>query len=66
MRIFARTLAAVAAIFAAFAWWGLFTSGGNRTYDEMHGMIPFGAGLLASLLFIAAGIAGLIARRGRS
>ncbi|MBI4911482.1 MAG: hypothetical protein HY823_01990 [Acidobacteria bacterium] len=39
----------------AFAWWGLNTGPGRRTFDEMAGMIPL-AGVPAGLvlLFLAA------------
>lgn len=39
---------------AGFAWWGLFTPGGHRSFDEMDGMLPFGAGVLGALLAICA------------
>jgi hypothetical protein len=54
----------LAAALAGFAWWGLFTAGGNRSFDEMDGMIPFAAGVLGALLAICAAITwGLSMRR---
>ena len=38
---------------AIFSWWGMFTQSGNRAFDEMAGMIPVAAGLVAGLLLLA-------------
>ena len=37
---------------AIFSWWGMFTQSGNRAFDEMAGMIPVAAGLVAGLLLL--------------
>jgi ammonia channel protein AmtB len=39
----------------SFAWWGTNTAAGRAQFDEMAGMIPFGASLAgyASLLIAA-------------
>jgi hypothetical protein len=37
---------------AAFAWWGTSTVAGRARYDEMDGLYPFGAGLLAAFLAV--------------
>ena len=36
----------------AFAWWGLNTVAGRRTYDEMAGMIPLCAGVAGVFLIV--------------
>ena len=46
-------LAVVAVLLATFAWWGVHTSAGRQRFDEMAGMIPFGAAVLAALLAVA-------------
>lgn len=38
----------------AFAWWGLETVAGRRSFDEMDGIIPFAAAALGVALLIAA------------
>jgi hypothetical protein len=54
MRRAALICLVLAVLLAGFAWWGMFTTGGNRTFDEMDGMIPFAAGVLSALLAIGA------------
>jgi hypothetical protein len=53
----------LAALLAGFAWWGLRTEGGQRSFDEMDGMIPFAAGVLSALLTICAAITWGMSRR---
>ncbi len=53
----------LAMLLAGFAWWGLFTASGHRSFDEMDGMIPFAAGLLGALLAICAAITWGFSRR---
>ena len=66
MRIVAGVLAALGAALLAFGYWGLETVAGRRAFDEMAGMIPFGAQVLGALLLIlAAVIAVARSRRGR-
>ena len=36
-----------------FAWWGLRTTAGRHTFDEMAGMLPFFAGILGMCLLFA-------------
>lgn len=44
----------LAVLLAGFAWWGLRTESGSRSFDEMAGMIPFAAGVLSAFLTICA------------
>lgn len=39
-----------------FAAWGLGTAPGQRTFDEMAGMIPLGVGVLGGVLELTAAI----------
>lgn len=50
-------LLVLALLLGAFCYWGLFTGSGQRQFDEMDGLIPFYAGILAivALLLFAAG-----------
>jgi hypothetical protein len=60
VRIVAGMLAIVGAALLAFGWWGLETAAGRAAFDEMAGMIPFGAQVLgAALILIAAVITGV-------
>lgn len=56
-----RTLSFVSLILAAalgtFSAWGTQTSAGQRAFDEMAGMVPWFAGLLAIPFFAVATIA---------
>ena len=63
LRIAACLCLAAALALAGFAWWGLETAGGRHSFDEMAGMIPFGAGVLATVLLLCAVVAGWMARR---
>jgi cytosine/uracil/thiamine/allantoin permease len=63
LRIAARLCLAAALALAAFAWWGLETASGRHSFDEMAGMIPFGAGVLAAVLMLCAGVAAWFSRR---
>ncbi len=47
---------------AVFGWWGTFTATGHMAYDEMDGLYPAGAGVLAIILVIASAAASLVAR----
>jgi len=49
----------------AFGYWGLETESGRRTFDEMAGMIPFGAAALGVVAMMAAAFIALYAGRGR-
>ncbi len=51
---------------AVFCWWGLFTVAGQRYFDEMAGMIPMFAGLLAVVAaLVVAVLAGVMLWRAR-
>lgn len=49
----------------AFGSWSLFTEGGRRQYDEMAGMIPFGALVVGGLLLLSAALVATLRRRRR-
>ena len=66
MHILAGALAALGAALLAFGYWGLETVAGRQAFDEMAGMIPFGAQVLGALLLtLAAVIASARWWRGR-
>lgn len=44
----------VAIACAAFAYWGLETTRGRRTFDEMAGIIPVGVGAVGVVLVVVA------------
>ena len=46
----------------AFGWWGVQTAAGRRAFDEMAGMIPFGAGALGAVLVLAAIVVAAVKR----
>lgn len=54
MRYFPFILLTVAMGCIAFAYWGLETPSGRRTYDEMAGIIPMAVGLAGAVCFVAA------------
>ena len=56
MRVAAGVLAVLGAALLAFGYWGLETVAGRRAFDEMAGMIPFGAQVLGALLLILAAV----------
>ena len=60
MRIVAGFLAALGAALLAFGYWGLETVAGRQAFDEMAGMIPFGAQVLGALLFILAALIAVV------
>ena len=35
-----------------FSYWGLFTSGGRKEFDEMDGIIPVFAGFIGFLIYL--------------
>ena len=49
---------------AAFAYWGMETSGGRSAYDEMDGLYPLCAAALAGVLLLTP--AALLLSRRRS
>lgn len=54
---------AVAAALTAFAFWGLETQAGRTAYDEMDGLYPLGAAMLAGLLTGGALVLNFLGRR---
>ena len=48
----AAILAIAGALLVAFGYWGIETNAGRRAFDEMAGMIPWGAGVLGSVLVV--------------
>jgi hypothetical protein len=64
MRFTAALLLLISIALGAFAWWGQYTVEGRTQYDEMDGLYPFGAGLLAAILVVVAlGFAWLAVRQ---
>jgi hypothetical protein len=59
----ARVFLLLAAALELFAWWGLGTASGMRTFDEMAGLFPFFAGLLGGALALFGLVLWLIASR---
>jgi uncharacterized membrane protein len=51
MKSIAHLLIAFAAVLGTFGYWGVFTRSGRKEYDEMAGMIP-GFALLIATIFI--------------
>ena len=57
MRVATLACLLLAFLLALFAYWGINTPGGQHAFDEMAGMIPFGAGLLSgALVLVAVGV----------
>lgn len=66
MRLVVALLLLSAIGLGGFAWWGMSTAAGRARYDEMDGLYPFGAGVLAGFCVILALIlAWIAARRAR-
>ena len=49
----------------AFGYWGLETVAGRHAYDEMAGIVPFGAAVLGVIAMIAAACVVVYATRRR-
>lgn len=60
MKRSAVVLLILAFALAAFGCWGLYTDAGRNRFDEMSGMIPFFALVLAVVLTLITGILFLI------
>lgn len=56
MQQWALILILVAAALGSFFYWGAHTLAGQHQFDEMAGIIPYGAGLLAVILTIVAAV----------
>ena len=65
MRVLVHLCLAIAAGLAAFAYWGMWTVAGRTAYDEMDGLYPLGASILAGLLVVIALALHLFSRRRR-
>jgi hypothetical protein len=65
VRAAAAVLALAGTLLLAFGWWGTETVAGQHRFDEMAGMIPFGATVLGALLLVAGLAVGLIGARNR-
>lgn len=63
MRRLALVLLVIAAALELFAWWGLGTQSGARTFDEMDGLMPFFSAILGGGLAAVSAPIWLIARR---
>lgn len=63
MRIVACLALLASLALGAFAWWGTSTATGRARFDEMDGIYPLGAGLLAALLIVLAVFLGLMVIR---
>jgi hypothetical protein len=70
LNIGSTILVLLAAMLGAFCWWGLFTEGGSRHFDEMAGLIPFYAGIAGALSLVLSMLLMLwrrwLEQRGRS
>ena len=55
-RVVIGFLAACGMGLTAFGYWGLVPAAGAKAFDEMDGMIPFGAGVLGVALLILAAV----------
>jgi len=62
----AAGLGGLGLVLLLFAYWGIETARGRRAFDEMAGMIPFGAGVLGALLVVVGVVVFIIARAGGS
>ncbi|MES2848998.1 MAG: hypothetical protein V4685_08080 [Bacteroidota bacterium] len=52
MKTASKILLLLSIALICYGYWGAFTSSGNKVYDEMDGVIPFGIMLLGCLLLI--------------
>ena len=60
MKIVALVLVVLSVPLAVFSYWGTSTAAGRAKYDEMDGLYPVGAGLVAALLIVAAVALGIV------
>jgi hypothetical protein len=54
MKTAAHILVALTLALGAFGWWGIETAAGRRAFDEMAGMIPYGALVVGCLCLLGA------------
>ena len=55
MKILSRGMLVVAIVLICYGYWGAFTRGGNKVYDEMDAYYPFFmliAGLILLVVFL--------------
>jgi heme/copper-type cytochrome/quinol oxidase subunit 2 len=52
MKLVALVLVVLAVPLGAFAYWGVATKAGQRRFDEMDGIYPTLAGLVAAILLV--------------
>lgn len=64
MRRAAVICLSLAVLLTGFAWWGLLTPSGQRSFGETDGVVPVAAGVLGALLAIAGIITWGMSRRG--
>ena len=62
----ALVLALAGSAMVAFGIWGMFTDQGRFHYDEMAGIIPFGASVLGGLLLASAALIAIVRAYRRS
>ena len=65
MKTTAHILAAVAILLIGFGWWGVESGAGRARFDEMAGIIPFGAGIVGLGCLLLAGVLHAIAWKMR-
>ena len=65
MKTTAHILVAAALLLIGFGWWGLESAAGRARFDEMAGMIPFGAGVVGLCCLFLAGVLHALAWRMR-
>jgi len=63
MRMTSILCFAASTFLLVFGMWGIFSTSGQRAFDEMAGIVPFAAVLLSPILAIVALVAWWFARR---
>ncbi|HLL89563.1 MAG TPA: hypothetical protein VK324_09685 [Tepidisphaeraceae bacterium] len=63
MKLLALILTLLAVPLGVFGWWGTSTAAGRAKYDEMDGLYPLRAGVLAIGLVVAAAVLFVVAGR---
>jgi len=52
----ALALALLATLLGGFCWWGLWTEGGRRHFDEMAGLVPFYGGVAGAVALVLSAV----------
>lgn len=65
MRMASKICLLLALLLTSFGIWGMHSASGRRTFDEMDGLIPFGALILGVLTLGCAAILVIAQRRAR-